>query len=340
MDAKELSAYANLSLQTIYNLVHTNQIPYSRISKKRAVFDKNEIDEWLKTRKRKIRQPKPISSEEPISEILSKDDSGAGGATLPGTPPSRTSPPPPLPPSTLQLSSRPFVAQLIAVFLFIAIGWGGGFLYFHYKAASNASQNAAKAAAEPGPASGLIKLSPGVIDLAPFMEQGKPGRIDIRIPSVESQKTQVHMDRVSDINVQGEEASLIKPLLIQTLKSADGDYAFKSKTIDIVRPYAYDPKIQEALIYLTKNEKDPAIRMKAVTVLAKVADMDEVKEALLDRLLNDKIKGIRFKALEIIEKNMDRRAISVLEKVKDKETDESIRNRAKAIFNNYKRNNI
>lgn len=410
MDAKELSAYANLSLQTIYNLVHTNQIPFKRISKKRASFDKKEIDEWLKTRKRKIRHPKPLADEEHPSGTQIESVPAAGeyfpssdqsqrtsmeaspvdaisglrtiekDVTLPETfkasrpepNPSKGSTPddfvpasigsaPSFPKDPLVIPSLPtphvspfpggnplaalpttrsFFGQWLSVILFMAIGWGGGFLYFHYKGTLNASQKALNSKAELQRESDLRETSSGVIDLASFIEQGKPGRIDVLIPSTESEKTEVHMNRISDIKLQGEAASLIKPLLIQTLKSDSGDYAFKSRTIDIVRPYADDPKIQEAIIHLAKHEKDPAIRLKAVTVLDKVAGNDAVKDVLLDLLLNDENMGIRFKALEIIEKNMDLKAISVLKKVKERETDENIRNKAKALFDNFERKTI
>ena len=343
MDAKELSSYANFSLQTIYNLVHTNQIPYHRVSKKRAVFYKDEIDEWLKTRKRKIRRAKPIPVREPGPDHDAKADSGAEEATLPNLP-SMLIPPRPLPPPLYLPPSEPHRSVLrsafirrTAVLLFIAAGWGGAFLYFHDRAASDSPSDAKRASADSIPAAEPKGSSHGVMDLTTLMEQERPGKIDVRIPSTESELAEVHLKRVSDIELQSEGASLIKPLLVQALKDGSGDYASRSKTIDFIRPYADDPKIQEAIIHLARNEKDPAIRLKAVTVLDKFADSDAVKDVLLDRLLNDTSKGIRFKALEIIEKNMDRRSIQVIEKMKDREPDESIRNKAQAIFDKYQR---
>ena len=340
MDARQLSAYTKLSLQTIYNLVHTNQIPYTRVSKKRAEFDKDEIDEWLKTRKRKKRQPKLLSVEEPISQVLAECPSGAGGPTQPDVFPFRNSGLPPLRHSLPALTLWPFVTWVVTALLFIAIGWGGGFLHFRYRAISDPLRLGVYPSANraSGPESKVP--SSGVIEFVSLLEQGQAGRIDVRIPSTESDKAEVHLNRILDIEIQSEAASLIKPLLIQALKDVTADYASKSKTIDIVRPYAEDPKVQEAIIFLAKNEKDPAIRLKAVSVLDKVVGNENVKLVLLDRLLNDDNTGIRFKALEIIEKNMDTRSLLVLNMVKDKEPDENIRNKAKAIFDRYERNII
>ena len=50
MTVKELAAYANLSHQTIYNLVCQNKIPFRRVSEKKVQFEKDEIDVWLKKR--------------------------------------------------------------------------------------------------------------------------------------------------------------------------------------------------------------------------------------------------------------------------------------------------
>ena len=162
----------------------------------------------------------------------------------------------------------------------------------------------------------------------------------MRIPSSPSESAEVHVNRISDLGLQNETTALIWPLLIQALRDGSGDYASRSRTIDIFRPYADDPRIQEAIVYLAKNEKDPSLRLKAVTVLDKVADSEGVKDVLLDRLMNDNNSGIRFKALEIIEKNMDLRSIQIIEKVKDKESDESIRSKARTILANYRSGNV
>jgi len=222
---------------------------------------------------------------------------------------------------------KPIFVQWFFVLIIMAIGGIGGFLYSKYSAASK----------NPGAALASLETSSpfsGENDLASFSETGK---IIVRIPSTDRAASQVNIARSADFKIQGEATSIIKPLLIQSMLSDSGSYAFKSKTIDIVGPYADDPKIQDALIHLAKNEKDPIIRMKAVTVLDKVASLESVRDALLDRLMNDENKGVRFKALEIIEKNMDSKAFLIMEKVKEKEIDDSIRNRTQAILENYRK---
>lgn len=46
-DIKELSSYLNISISLIRKLVRNKDIPYNRIGVK-LLFDKNEIDNWLK----------------------------------------------------------------------------------------------------------------------------------------------------------------------------------------------------------------------------------------------------------------------------------------------------
>jgi len=338
MNPKELSAYAGLSLQTIYNLVHKNEIPHRRISKKRVEFDREEIDEWLRTRKRKGKRPDMSPVEEACLTLPSSDIPGAGKESLLDHPGDESA-------SSRHLS-RPqigsgkryfFFLRPLPILLFVAIGWAGGYFYFRFVASPSPGR---AAQGQKGAANSVVGSSPGVIGLASVIEQSRPGRVEVRIPSSPSESAEVHVNRISDLGLQNETNALIWPLLIQALRDGIGDYASRSRTIDIFRPYADDPRIQEAIIYLAKNEKDPSLRLKAITVLDKVADSDAVKDVLLDRLMNDDNSGIRFKALEIIEKNMDRRSIQIIEKVKDRETDESIRSKAKTILANFQRGNV
>lgn len=297
MNVKELADYANLSRQTIYNLVNTKKIPFNRISEKKVLFDKNEIDEWLNNREKKkkvtYRRRRGVNVQKsPVDKQVTNK----------------------FPKST------PIYAYLLIPVLLIAIGWAGGFLYFKSRVRSFDLNNS----------------SAESIDLSSLIEEGKLGRIEVSTPSLDSEKVQIYLDHISDIEIQGEaNSSSVKPLLIQTLKSGSEDYALKSKTIDIIRPYTDDPKIREALIYVAKNETDPVIRMKALTVLARVAKVEEVKETLLDRLINDKNIGIRFKSLEIIEKVVDEEIITLLKRLIKEEQNDVIKAKVKSIYNKY-----
>ena len=50
MNVKQLAEYTQLSSRTIYNLVYQKKVPFKRISQKKVVFYKEEIDEWLAAR--------------------------------------------------------------------------------------------------------------------------------------------------------------------------------------------------------------------------------------------------------------------------------------------------
>jgi excisionase family DNA binding protein len=299
---KELAAYAHLSRQTIYNLVSTKRIPYSRISEKKVVFDKDEIDDWLRKRgdkKREDRGPRINASVPQVAYFKEQTEY-------------KTQARPP--------RARPPFAPILIVSFLIALGWGGGFFYYRSKIhsidISDSRQNQ--------------------IDLASLIREGKIGSIDVRAGAPGREGVQVRLDQITEIEVQGSVmSSSLCPVLIQTLKTEREDYALKSKLMDILGAYVNDPKIRKAMIHVVKNDTDPSLRMKALTVLAKLAWSEDVKEALLDRLKNDETPGIRFKSLEIIETILNEEIIAILKSIEKQEKDEIIKNRVEAILTDH-----
>ncbi len=47
LTAKQLSAYLNFPLSSIYSMVEKQEIPFKRFGKKAIRFDRNEIDRWV-----------------------------------------------------------------------------------------------------------------------------------------------------------------------------------------------------------------------------------------------------------------------------------------------------
>jgi len=45
--AKQLAAYLNFPLSTVYMMVEQRQIPFKRFGKKAIRFDRNAIDQWI-----------------------------------------------------------------------------------------------------------------------------------------------------------------------------------------------------------------------------------------------------------------------------------------------------
>ena len=51
MDIKSLVEYIPLTISTVYTMVHKQKIPFNKIGKK-LVFDREEIDDWIKNGQR------------------------------------------------------------------------------------------------------------------------------------------------------------------------------------------------------------------------------------------------------------------------------------------------
>ncbi|MGO4921384.1 helix-turn-helix domain-containing protein [Maribacter spongiicola] len=63
MTAKELGIYLNLSVYTIYGLVHKRSIPFIKKGK-RLYFQKRVIDEWLEYSRQLTREELEVKADE------------------------------------------------------------------------------------------------------------------------------------------------------------------------------------------------------------------------------------------------------------------------------------
>lgn len=316
MDVKKVASYTNLSPKTIYNLVYSKKIPFKRISEKKVVFYKNAIDKWLHKRKieQKLsagaRRSKRLKDEYQKNQIKKYGEKGHIIKNLF---------------INLHYNRYNYLIYFIAIILILSIGWMGSFIYYKAKIYS----------------SNLLYSPPNTFgsesfDIDSLIEQAQPRDLHINQSFLEKDKVKIKLDYISTIEFKGNiKSPNIKPLLVSTLKNGKGNYATKSKTIDIIKPFVDDRKIRNAIIHVMKNDKNPALRMKAATVLTKVAKIEEVKEAILDRLKNDKNEAVRFKALEIVEKIVDEQIIAALKNIKEKDKSDIIRNRAELILKKH-----
>ena len=317
MDVQTTSKYTRLSVRTIYNLVSTGKIPYKRISPKKVIFIEEEIDEWLRTRE-DGRKTKRIEVETRPEEASADPCSFEGDLRTTALPHHFSEAP--------LLSSRKaqkiFHSGIIA-FVLIALGWGGGYLYFKSQGRSEST---------PKPFSSL-----NGVDMETLLTHGKIDSLDFGQASNDLDHVQVKLDYLSQIvSLEGAISSpQIKPFLVNALRSEEDNYAIKSKTMDALKTLFLDPDVKGALIHSLTHDQNPIIRMKAMTVLANIATSDEVNKALVDRLKNDENTGIRFKALELIEQSMGREIVSILRNLKAPDKNSIIKNRIDAIYRKY-----
>ncbi len=329
MDVGDVSRFTGLSPRTIYNLVSTERIPYQRVNAKKVLFDKNEIDAWMKARRTRRTTTGPANSSqsataapqetrsEPVSVSQEKP------IVLPGALP-RSSKLPDVSPKAVSSvpTRRSYLLQsgLISLAL-VTIAALGGWLYLSKSRVPGPS----------APSSEIIPVNLNAdlarINYLDFVPEGTAG-------TEAGGTVQIKLEYLSKpMEVRGQvQSPQIKSLLIGALKKQDEEYSIKSKSIDIVQPYYADPEIRAVLLSILARDKDPVIRMKAMTVLSKIAGNREIKSALIDRLKNDVNVGVRYKALELIEKDVDDEILGLLRILKDKETNRIIRDRAGSIY--------
>ena len=307
MTVKETAAYTNFAPQTIYNLVSTQKIPFKRISPKKVLFDKGEIDKWLFERN-KEQQPegkeKSLAEKDAlISERILKSRKKANFLQL------------------FRPRGQKKLTYVVPMTLMFLVGWAACFYFYQLKRGSE----------NPSPEIVARKLSENLkLDL--LKDDTEIRDINVVPTSLDMNEVQIKLGHLSNVEFKGEAHSdLIMPFLLYVLKSEKENYATKSKTIDVVKPYVDDEKIRTVLIQLMKNDKNPSIRMKSLAILSKVAQSDEVKEAILDRLIHDGDETLRFRALEALESIVDAKILSALLQVKREDGSEIVRNRAELI---------
>ena len=343
MDVGKIARYTELSSRTIYNLVSTGKIPHHRVNAKRVLFDKDEIDEWMRTRRRRGAPPKAARASAIPPEQVSGEENAVRGAavTARGSSPAhrRTSAAwagmkdpasSPVPPEMPAAATRTVLARprrthllrsgLISLIMIVIAGLGAALYLSRHR-----SPDALEAIPRGIPVNLDARLAR--IDYLDFIPAGAGegsggGAVLIKLDY-----------RSQPMEVQGQvESPQIKSLLLGALKNEEEDYSIKSKSIDIVQPYYRDPEIRTVLLSIMARDKDPVIRMKAMTVLSKIVGNREIKGALVDRLKNDTNIGVRYKALELIEKDVDAEILGLLRTLKDKETNRIIRDRAGSIY--------
>jgi excisionase family DNA binding protein len=305
MNIKEVSEYTHLAPQTIYNLIHTKKIPFRRVSPKKVIFDKREIDKWIEERGV---SKKSEEEQRELENVTRRYDGIKRGRKRKKV--KRL---------FVKLKHAYIILPIISLMM-LAIGWMGRIIYENEYIKSLKSE--------------ISDID--YLNIESLIENAKIGNLKMSESLLEDNQVKIKLDYINDVELEGNvNSDYIRPLLIYTLKNRDESYAIRSKTIDIVKPLIYEQEIRTTLIQVLEHDKNAAIRMKAATVLAKVAEDREVKKAILDRIKNDNNVGVRFKALEILEKIVDKEIILAIEKAKAHEKSEIIKRRQELILNKY-----
>ncbi len=339
MDVIGVSNYCGLAKRTIYNMVSTGRIPYRRLSEKRVIFNKEDIDIWLKKRQEAKRQKKPLSNildEERYGDLLTRKEAPVPEKTERGLSGTEKDPRPAeiMQPATAAAGPKPPVLMrlnalqvgVLGLFL-ILVGWGGGILFVKTIINTNKEKSMAQAFSY-------------AIEIAPMVGKATINSIDFDQMADEKGNIRLTLDYHSKaVELEGSASDpRIEPFLVTSLMKENEGYAIKLKIIDAVQNRVISPEIQKALVHAVAQEKDPIIRLKAMTVLAKHMDSKEVREALLDRFKNDENTGIRYKALELIESHLDEDVLSIIKRALMKESAQIIKNKAKAIIDKAGKN--
>ncbi len=330
MNVKEVASYTKLSVGTVYNLVSQKKIPFQRISEKKVSFEKDEIDRWLAERhqgsgENEIINPHDIPQ---IMEIL-PETSKDGDAITQTVADDKKDRPAGIQEIILAGRSagarwlKPALATglLLAVFF---VGWIGSRHFY-----------GVNPSVRPGSASGMIQ-DVSYRDVESLLANAEISDLQITQAAPDSEEVRIKLDESRKIEMKGEAGSRsIMPFLLKALDKGTEDYATRSKTIDVIKPYIEDVKVRQSLLRVMKEDKNPAIRMKALTVLSKAARTGEVKDAILDRLMNDEDEAVRFKSVEILEEIVDAQIASTLLRIKNADKSELVRKRAETVYKNH-----
>lgn len=321
LGVKEVALYINLSVKTVYNLVYSNKIPFERLSRKKVVFYKEDIDAWLEKRKEGTQEVEWENREKREKRIALKLEPEFPTGDEKAAEPEKTAKDRKVQ-SPQTESSKPFFRRLvlsnfIVLACFLIIVWLGRKAFFGRPQGQT-------------PAEGKSPHITDTIDIDTLLSKAEIGDIQIEPAGLDKNLVDI------GVRLKNKASSApIQSLLVGILKNQHGDYATRSKAIDILGPYLANDEIRNALISTIESDSNPVIRMKAASVLEKIAKMKDVKRALLKILQEDDNESIRFRALEILESTVDAEIINVIRNVRTEEKSEIIKRRADLVLKKY-----
>jgi excisionase family DNA binding protein len=303
MNVKEVSKLTNLSPGTIYNYVSAKKIPFKRISEKRVIFDREEIEKWMA--KRSYIEVKERSDGEKNLDFDKKELSTALSERL-----GRRK-------AAIFLFSIRYPFIVLTMFIvFIAFGWIGGLYFsknrlevddFFLKTFFGSNEN----------------FSETIMQNA----NQKKDSIDKKINRIGFK-----YDSNSDVIIENKPSSKqIRYDAVSELKSKSSIYSEKSIAINNISLHLDNPVYFEALVYSLHNEEDPVLRLKAISVLEKIIDQKKVQTILIERLLLDENDGIRLKALDVVKDHLNRENLEILIQLLEKEKNPLLRAKLKAV---------
>ncbi len=309
MNVQEVAAYTGYSPNTIYNFVFYKKIPFERISRKKVVFYREEIDIWLLERENNKKGEIAERSQE-VPERCSDPEI-----------PDKNEP---------ARKARPFLAvpfRTAALYSsLVVVAFLAGLMINRSFRPGKRGEIPAIGAARPKESGVMNMITPEKISGIQIGPRSSP----------EDNRIKVRLDSISNVELKGEATSeVILPILEYTLKAKDDDYANKATALDVVQPYVANESITSTLIYVLMNDGNPAIRMKTLSILEKEIRRNVVKETILACIKKDANEAVRFRALEVLEKAMDQEVVDVLNGIRERDKSELLRKRADVLCNKY-----
>jgi hypothetical protein len=86
------------------------------------------------------------------------------------------------------------------------------------------------------------------------------------------------------------------------------------KAIDLLKPYASNSGVQNALLHALDNDRNTGIRLKAIQILKSLPFSGRIKESMVSALFNDKNQRVRMEAALALSKDPDPENLAILKR--------------------------
>ena len=139
----------------------------------------------------------------------------------------------------------------------------------------------------------------------------------------------VHLDPVGDqVQIVVEERRVvsgassdpaIRTILLDTVQQSHAGARLTS--LDVLRNYASEREVREALLRTMIEDEDLGVRLKALEAVQEHVGHPDVRQALVQTLLNDPSAGMRVHAIQLLSEHPDREMAGPLQELIERESD-------------------
>lgn len=173
-----------------------------------------------------------------------------------------------------------------------------------------------------------------IVDVPPPIEASTISGIRSVIQDPSSNQVTIKFDTIQTEQAQGSlNDQRIQQLLLFASRN-NYNSSVRMDSVDLLTQKPDDSRVREALVYSLQNDSNPGVRLKAIEGLGSyVKDDTRVRDAVLNALMTDKNQGVRIQALLLLQPvKADSSVRAALQQLAATDQNQYIRSQARTVL--------